>query len=127
MRVALSYNGSIMSSFTLALIGIQIGVIAAVSGLVAPIVSKVLEAAGAGMFLRCLFPLYFVTAAILPSRGYISYRWLSTLPELCSQSWRWAGSLRDKACATCCWVEDWFAFAEAIGSSRRRGHQAPLR
>lgn len=54
-----------MPLFTLALIDIQIGVIAAVSGLVAPIVFKVLEPSAAGVFLRCLFPRYFLTAAIL--------------------------------------------------------------
>ncbi|WP_070989880.1 DUF4149 domain-containing protein [Halofilum ochraceum] len=54
-----------MDILTLVLIGIQIGVIGAVSGLVAPIVFKALEASAAGAFLRRLFPRYFVTAAVL--------------------------------------------------------------
>ena len=54
-----------MGLLTLVLIGIQIGVIGAVSALVAPIVFKALEAGAAGAFLRRLFPRYFVTAAVL--------------------------------------------------------------
>jgi hypothetical protein len=54
-----------MGGLTLALIGIQIGVIGAVSALVAPMVFKALEPASAGAFLRRMFPRYFVTAAVL--------------------------------------------------------------
>ncbi len=54
-----------MDLLTLVLIAIQIGVIGAVSALVAPMVFKALEPSAAGAFLRRLFPRYFVTAAIL--------------------------------------------------------------
>lgn len=54
-----------MDLLTLILIAIQIGVIGAVSALVAPTVFKALEASAAGAFLRRLFPRYFVTAAVL--------------------------------------------------------------
>ena len=54
-----------MGLLTLVLIAIQIGVIGAVSALVAPTVFKSLEASAAGAFLRRLFPRYFVTAAVL--------------------------------------------------------------
>lgn len=54
-----------MGLLTLVLIAIQIGVVGAVSVLVAPTVFKSLEASAAGAFLRRLFPRYFVTAAVL--------------------------------------------------------------
>lgn len=54
-----------MDLLTLVLIAIQIGVIGAVSALVAPTVFKALEPSAAGAFLRRLFPRYFVTAAVL--------------------------------------------------------------
>lgn len=53
-----------MGLLTLALVGIQIGVIGAVSALVAPTVFRALEANAAGVFLRRLFPHYFVAAAV---------------------------------------------------------------
>lgn len=43
----------------------QIGVIGAVSALVAPTVFRALEAPSAGAFLRYLFPRYFVAAVVL--------------------------------------------------------------
>jgi len=54
-----------MDLFTLLVTAVQIGVIGAVSALVAPLVFKALEASAAGTFLRHLFPRYFVTAAVL--------------------------------------------------------------
>jgi hypothetical protein len=56
---------NVMDSLTLVLIAIQVGVIGAVSALVAPTVFKTLEPSAAGPFLGRLFPRYFVTGAIL--------------------------------------------------------------
>lgn len=54
-----------MDLFTLIVTAVQIGVIGAVSALVAPLVFQSLEASAAGTFLRSLFPRYFATAAVL--------------------------------------------------------------
>lgn len=54
-----------MELFTLIVTAVQIGVIGAVSALVAPLVFQTLEASAAGTFLRSLFPRYFATAAVL--------------------------------------------------------------
>jgi len=51
--------------FTLVVTAVQVGVIGAVSALVAPLVFQALEPSVAGTFLRRMFPRYFVTAAVL--------------------------------------------------------------
>ena len=54
-----------MDLLTQLLIAAQIGVIGAVSALVAPTVFQALQADAAGAFLRRMFPRYFVTAAVV--------------------------------------------------------------
>lgn len=54
-----------MGAWILIAAAIQVGVIGAVSALVAPLVFRVLAGGPAGAFLRGLFPRYFVTAAVL--------------------------------------------------------------
>lgn len=54
-----------MNVFALLVTAVQVGVIGAVSALVAPTVFKALEQGTAGVFLRRLFPRYFATAAVL--------------------------------------------------------------
>lgn len=61
-----------MDAFTLLVAAVQVGVIGAVSALVAPTVFQALEQGTAGVFLRRLFPRYFATAAVLAALASVA-------------------------------------------------------
>jgi len=64
-----------MGLATMLVTAAQVGVIATVSVLVAPMVFRALEPSAAGAFLRRLFPRYFVTAAGLALAAAVLAAW----------------------------------------------------